>query len=273
MLAMKTSLGLWLVVAASAACAKQAGGTIAGADAQFAGDALAAEIEDGATGFGPVASQGAANPSCVTLSGNTADTDGDSIPDAATLTFNCSTTEAGHTGTITGTEMVTDPKPTMPSWDFTATADLHFALTAPSGGSITHDRTGTIVGAQQGTTFSLARTLDATTTIQASPTSTGVSIDETNAWTITYAPTVTWMPGAVVVGGTASATGSWSVTMGSNAADATLATTSPLTFTPSCATRVTGGTLTATYEGGGHMNTLTVAWTGCGARTVTYAAR
>ena len=271
---MKTSLGLWLVVVASAGCAaKKADGTIGQADSQSAGNALATEIEDGAAGFGPVASQGAAAPSCVTLSGDTADTDGDSIPASATLTFNCTATQGGYTGMVTGTEMVTDPKPNTVEWAFTATANLHLSLTGPAGASITNDRTGTIVGAQAGTTFSLARTLDSTTTLKATPNGTGVSIDENNAWTITYAPTLAWVPGAVVVGGTVTAAGSWSVTIGNNAADATLATTTPLTFSPTCATRVTGGALTATYEGGGHMNTLTVAWTGCGARTVTYVAK
>jgi hypothetical protein len=78
----------------------------------------------------------------------------------------------------------------------------------------------------------------------------------------------------VVVGGTLTASGDWNVSIGTASAEATLASPTPLTLTPSCATRVTAGTLTATYAGAlGQMDTITVTWTGCGTRTVTHTTK
>jgi hypothetical protein len=267
------SLGFFAAVLAGG-CMKQGDGTIGQADSQSAGTALATEVEDGASGFGPVATDGAGvDGACVTLSGDTADPDGDSIPNNATLTFACQQTQNGYTGMVTGTENVTDTAPNAPTWSFSAEANLHLSLTGPGGASITNDRMGTITGAQSGATFSLDRMLTATTTLKATAAGQGISVDEDNAWTLSYTPMIAWTPGAIVVSGTLSATGSWSVTVGGNSADATLSTPTPLTLTPSCATRVTAGTLDATFDGGGHTNTLAVTWTGCGSKTVTFTAK
>ncbi len=256
----------------AAGCMKTATGTIGAADSQTAGNSLAAEIEAGATSFGPVATSGAANGSCVTLSGDTSDADGDSIPAMATLTFDCIASQNGYTGSLTGTENVTDTQPNMGTWNFTANADLHMELIGPNGGSLTNDRTGTITGTESGIMFGLERSLASTTTL-AAPGGASISMEESHAWTVTYTPTTDWMAGAVVVGGTLSATGTWDVTIGNNTAAATLDTPAPLTVSAGCPTRLTAGSLTASYEGGGHMNTITIAWTGCGTHTVTYAAK
>src|SRR6185312_10460292 len=104
----KPMLGCVLMIAAGAGCMKSATGTIGPADSQTAGNSLAAEIEAGATAFGPVTEQGAAGQSCITLSGDTSDADQDSIPAQATLTFACITSQNGYTGMLTGTEAVTD---------------------------------------------------------------------------------------------------------------------------------------------------------------------
>jgi len=261
------------VLVAGAGCVAKSSGTIGQSDAQNAGKALAMGIEDSAGGFGPVSSGAAAAPSCVTLSGDTGDPDQDSIPNAATLTFNCSSTALGLTGTVTGTEMVTDDQPNAIAWAFTADAMLHSTLTAVTNASIVSDRNGQIVASQDAVAgpFHLDRTLTVTTVFTGAN-GAKASVDEMRAWNVSYAPQVTWTPGGAVVSGTVSATGSWDVTVGSASASATLATPTPLTLTPTCSTRVTAGTVTATYEGGGHMNTITVTWTGCGLSTVTYTA-
>ncbi len=263
---------LFLIAVALVGCAKK-DTTLSAADSQSAGQALAAEVEDSASGYGPVATQSAA-PACVTLTGDTTDPDADSIPTNATLTFNCTNTELGYTGTLTGTEMVTDTEPNTAAWAFSANADLHAALTGPAGASLTVDRKGSIAATQTGAAgpFGLARSLDVTTVLTGAgvhPTS--ITVDQTNAWTITYTPTLTWMPGSVVVGGTLDATGSWVVSVGDAQAEASIATPTPLTVSPSCNSRVTAGVVVGTYPDGANEDTITVTWTGCGISTVTFA--
>lgn len=255
-------------------CVKKDSGLSAG-EAQSAGQALGAEVEDGAKGFGSVAQGAAATPACTTLSGDTADPDGDSIPNHATVTFNCSDTSLGYTGTLTGTLMVTDTQPAALAWAFAGDANLHATLTGPAGGMITTDRTGTITAAQGSAVgpYTLARTLTVTTVLTTA-TQRSTTVDVDNDWTITYTPTATWMPGTIVIGGKLEATGSWNVAVvGGASASATLATPTPLTLTPSCESRVTAGEVTATYADGAKTNTITVTWTGCGASTVTQTTR
>jgi hypothetical protein len=252
-------------------CAAKDTSSIGQAESQQAGQSLQAEIESGAGGFGAVSSQGVL-PTCVTLSGDVSDPDLDSIPTDATLTFNCSQTSLGYTGTVTGTEMVTDTEPSTPAWAFSATADLMASLTGPAGGSIVTHRTGSFTAAQASPLgpFSLDRTLTVTTVFTGAG-GHSVTVDADHNWTITYAPQVSWTPGSVVATGSLTATGMWSVTMGSKSADAELSTPTPLTLDPTCASRVTAGVVTGSWTAGGHGNTITVTWTGCGAATVTYA--
>lgn len=252
-------------------------GPLGPAQAQSAGDALGTGIEDGATTFGP--QNGNASSSsfaplapCVTLSGDTSDTDQDNIPANATLTFDCSETRLGFTGTETGTETIMDTQPDAVAWAFTGTADLQSSLTGPGGASITAGWTGSLTATQASAIgpFALARALDVTTVAK---TAAGASttVFETTDWTLTYTPTATWTPGGLVVDGKLSATGSWDVTVGTTAASATIATGTPLTIDPTCATRVTAGVITGTYQGGGLTHTITVTWTACGQHTVAYA--
>ena len=261
----------YLFVIVLAACAKQSTGTLGQAEATYAGQTLASGVEDNAAAYGQVNTGVGFDASCVTASGDVTDPDGDSIPTNATLTFNCSNTAFGLTGMVTGTETVMDTEATTAAWAFAATANLHATLTSQAGASITQDRDGTLTATQTGAVgpFGLARTLDATTVFKGDRGNTLAAVDEHNAWTMIYSPTAIWTPGGVVVGGSLGVTGSWSVTVNDKAADATLDATTPLTLTPSCATRVTAGTLVGTYAAG----TITVTWTGCGASTVTFAPK
>jgi len=244
--------------------------SLSASDQMSAGQALANEVEDSAGGFGAVNQGATAAPSCVTLSGDTSDPDNDSIPTHATLTFNCSAANIlGGTTSVTGTLDVTDDQPAAIAWAFTGTAALHGAITTAGAATLTTDRTGSIK-ATQGTAagpFELARTLVVTTVLTTARAS--VTMDVNNDWTLSYAPHATWTPGGVAITGTLTATGSWNVSIGSHAAEWTLATPTPLTLDPACDTRVTAGTLTGTYADAGAMHTVTVTWTGCGASTVT----
>jgi hypothetical protein len=251
-------------------CVAKDDGSLGKSDSKSAGDALGNGIEDSAASFGPVNAGATADAACTTLTGDTTDTDADSIPANATLTFDCTAMALGYTGTLTGTETVMDSQPAAVAWAFAATADLHASLTAPLGGSIVRDWSGTITATQASLVgpFALDRTLDAVTvfTPRSLPATT---VTEANAWTVTYTPQATWTPGGVVVTGSLTATGTWDVTVGNRAAHATLATPTALTLSPSCATRVTAGTITGTYEST-LTHTISVTWTACGQRTVTY---
>jgi hypothetical protein len=262
---------LTIIVVGTGCAAKTTGGTIGQADSQSAGDALGNNVEDDASAFGPVNAGAAFDGSCITLSGNVADTDADNIPAAATLTFDCSETRLGYTGMVTGTETVTDTQPTAAAWAFTATADLHSSLTGGSAASIVSDRSGQIVATQASAVgpFGLARSLDVVT-VFTSALHTTATVTETTDWTIEFTPQVSWTPGGAAVTGTLTATGMWNVAVGANTADATLATPTPLTLTPTCATRVTAGTVSGTYQGNARTNTISVTWTGCGQRTVSF---
>jgi len=249
-------------------------GSLGRSDSQSAGDALGNGIEDSAASFGPMNGGATADAACVVLSGDIADTDQDSIPANARLTFNCTAVALGYTGTLTGTETVVDDQPTAIAWAFTAAADLHATLTGPFGGTIVRDWAGQIKATQGSAVgpFSLDRTLDVST-VFTPPAGRAATVTEANAWTITYTPTVSWTAGAVVVAGNLRASGTWDVTVGNASANATLSTPTPLTMTPTCATRVTAGVVEGTYEEAGQTRTITVTWTGCGQRTVTYAER
>lgn len=266
---MKSFLAYCSLIAAGAGCAKQ-DEPLSAADSQSAGLALSAGVEDAVSSFGPFTSA-QLTAGCVTLSGDVTDGDSDHIPTSATLTYNCSETSLGFTGMVTGTIMVTDDQPNAVAWAFTGNADLHASLTAPSSAAIVSDRKGQLVGSQGSATgpFDLARSLDVTTTFKAAN-GNSIAVVENTDWSISYTPQATWKPGDVAVAGTVTASGMWHVAVGPRSANATIATPTPLTLTPGCSTRVTGGTVTGTFEGGGKMNTIAVSWAGCGQSTVTF---
>lgn len=259
------SLIFAIAITTSACVAKD--DSLTEAEARSAGDALGTGIEDSAKSYGPVKEGSGVEPPCTTLSGDIADADQDSIPASATLTFNCSAMALGYTGTLTGTMMVTDDQPSAVAWAFSAGADLHATLTGPFGGSIVRDWDGSIV-ATQTTSFALHRTLDVVTVFENAQ-GRKTTVTEDNEWTVTYTPMVTWTPGTIVVTGSLTATGAWNLTVNEHAAMATIATPTPLTIDPGCATRVTAGTVTGSYSDERGAHTISVTWTACGTRTVT----
>jgi len=250
-------------------CVKQDDG-LTSAEARSAGDALAAGIEDSASGFGQVNQGTAADSTCVVASGDSADPDLDSIPNNAKLTFDCASTLFGFTGTLTGTMGVVDDQPGAVAWAFTGMADLNASLTGPDGGSIVRDWSGAIVASQGSPVgpFKLQRTLDVTTVFTGAR-GAKTTVTEDNDWAVTFTPVATWTPGAVIVTGKLAATGSWNITVNEHAATATLATPTALTLDPACASRVTAGTVAASYvDDAGNAGTISVTWTGCGVKTV-----
>jgi hypothetical protein len=170
---------------------------------------------------------------------------------------------------LTGTLDVTDDSPSAIAWAFTGTANLHGSITATNA-SLTSDRSGSIKATQTSALgpFQLARTLVVTTVLVVGRAS--VTMDVDNNWTLGYTPQATWTPGGLAVTGLLTATGSWNVSVGAHSAQWTLATPTALTLDPACATRVTAGTVTGTFQdAAGAMRTVTVHWTACGKSVVT----
>ena len=251
-------------------CVKKDDGGFSSSEIRSAGEALANGIEDSALGFGKVNEGMAADGTCVTPSGDAADPDMDNIPNNAKLNYNCTGMLFGVTGTLTGTLGVVDDQPGAVAWAFTGMSDLNASLTGPDGGSITRDWNGKIVASQSSAAgpFKTQRTLDVTTVFKDRK-GASVTVTEDNDWSVTFTPMVTWTPGSLIVTGKVSATGSWNITVGEHAATATLATPTPLTLDPNCASRITAGTVTASYVDDAENNgTITVTWSSCGVNTV-----
>src|SRR5258706_4021217 len=142
-------LHLFVCVAALGACAKQSStGALGQAEANYAGQALAAGVEDNATAYGALNAGAGVDASCVTLTGDIGDPDQDTIPNNAMLTFNCTSIAFGLTGMLTGTESLQDTQASAIAWAVSANANLHASLTSQGGASITQDRSGTPVGPQ-----------------------------------------------------------------------------------------------------------------------------
>ena len=262
---------VWLSLALPlVACVKKDDG-LTNAEARSAGDSLGRGIEDSALGFGKVNEGAMADSTCITPSGDAGDADMDNIPANAKLTFNCTGMLFGVTGNLTGTLGVVDDQPNAVAWAFTGMADMTASLTGSDGGSIVRDWTGKIVGSQGSAVgpFKLQRTLDVST-VFTDRNKNKLTVTEDNDWSVTFTPMVTWAPGSVIVTGKLNATGSWNLTVGEHAATATIATPTPLTLDPSCATRVTAGTVTGSYvDDAESSGTITVTWSGCGVKSVT----
>jgi len=258
-----------LSVLALVGCVRKDDG-LTDAEARSAGDALAAGIEDSASGFGKVSAGTTADATCVVASGDSGDPDLDSIPNNAKLTFDCASTLFGFTGTLTGTMGVVDDQPAAVAWAFTGMADLDASLTGPDSASIVRDWSGTIVASQASPVgpFKLQRTLDVTTVFTGAR-GAQTTVTEDNDWAVTFTPMATWTPGAVIVTGKLAATGSWNITVGEHSATATLATPTPLTLDPACASRITAGSVAASYvDDAGNEGTISVTWSACGVKTV-----
>jgi hypothetical protein len=242
------------------------------AEATAAGQVLAAGIEDAAETYGPISLGATVDVQCVAPTGDTSDADGDTIPANARLTYDCSETRLGYTGTLTGTQSVSDEQPDALAWAFSAsTDDLDASLTGPFGGSLVANINGTIVASQRSIAgpFELARTLDVFTVIT-NVRGIQTSIGETVDWTISYTPTLQWNVGAPAVAGELAADGTWIVDVNGKSLTGTLATPTPLTLTPSCRTRVTAGVARATFAVGGAQAAITVEWSGCDRSSVSY---
>jgi len=247
------------------------GPTFTTAQAVAAGKVLGAGIEEAASWYGPITRNAGVDASCVSQTGDTSDADGDYIPASARLTFDCNKRRLGYTGVLTGTAGVSDSLPDQLAWAFDATTEMHASLTGPFGGSMVSDGGGSLVASQGSVLgpFRLDSVLD-TVTVITNVAGDQVDITENLAGGIAFTPTLSWNPGADPVAGKPDADGTWVVGVDGHTAETSLSTPVKLTFRPSCETLITAGKVVAGFTAGSHYETITVRWTDCGQKNVTY---
>jgi hypothetical protein len=92
------------------------------------------------------------------------------------------------------------------------------------------------------------------------------------SWTFDYTPTGgVFGPNLPVVDGLLNVSGGWTIDLNGKKAIAAVQTASALTFTASCPTRVTAGTLSAAWTTEkGNTHVIEVTWTACGVHTTTF---
>lgn len=201
------------------------------------------------------------------------DTDGDGVPDSVSETYttaNCTDNSDG-TFSLSGTFVIKDPDPSTPSLDYHAGIDnflLHDAVTSGTE--------------QVDITLGIGGTLDIAETI-GSITEDGnyyISVNETKPQqvkdsvaanltaTYTFPAEALLVEGQQLPGGTFSANGTESFTFDGTTYAFTLATATPLTVDPNCATSVTAGELTLTFGSSGSVH---ITWTGCGVYSIAHS--
>ena len=241
--------------------------------AKFAGQVLAAEVELAAYQYGAQIPTMGINNQCTSISGDSTDTDGDFIPVSAKLVLDCSKKMLGWSGTVTGTQTVSDTQPNAVAWAFDMGVTLDATVTGSYGGSAVNSTTGTVTASQQSAVgpYTLDAVLDATTSITTAMGKQYEVVEDVD-WSMTYTPTFDWIVGmGPVVTGILDVDGSWSVTVNGATTTASIATPTSLTFDPECRpTRVTGGVVEASFMYGGKTAVISVEWTSCDQSNVTY---
>lgn len=286
----RSTLTVLSVAIISAGCASKGSSfqPVDGATAQAAGGSLGDSSESSAGGFGsaggpsfmarfapgaPGGAGGCQSGSVTRTPANVVDTDQDNTPDTVMYTFaNCMFTGSNGSETLNGSLSVVDGTPTTADFDFTAshniTIDLVGAGThAGENGTVVVTGTRSASGTAAGPTYTMSdATADDATYTNGTDT---YHVTDSKTWNVGYTPSTAWTPGAPMVPGAMSLSGSWGVHVNGRGADATLAS-SGLMISPACATNIVAGSVTATYAGDNGSSTITVTWSGCGQRAVTY---
>jgi hypothetical protein len=241
--------------------------------AKFAGQVLAAEVELGAYQYGAQIPNAGINNQCTTISGDSTDADGDRIPVAGELSLDCEKRLLGWSGSVTGTQSVSDTQPNAIAWAFDMSVALDATVTGPFGGSAVNSTTGRVTATQGSALgpYALEAVLDATTSITTAMGRHYEVVEDVDL-VMTYTPNIDWAPGTgPVVTGVLDVDGSWSVTVNSATAMATISTPAALTFDPECRpTRITGGVVEASFMYEGKTAIISAEWTGCDQSNVTY---
>ncbi len=269
-------IGTWCAVVgvaslAVAGCKEEEPKAIGPGQSQIAGGALADSVEQGALQF--QGTNPAAGFTCHSVSGDPSDTDQDGIPANVTVVYsNCSQSGNGVIVTLNGQQSVQDLNLSAASFDFALASDISIGVTSTAGGSIMANEDFTLTGSQPAGGYQID--VDGSRSVDAAGDGNTFQYDEDVAWAENYTPGSAWAPGAPLVAGTYTVNGDWAVAVDFNqenaSANANVTTVTPLSLDPACESLITGGTISASYQGPEGQRSLTVQWNGCGSHTVTY---
>jgi hypothetical protein len=206
-------------------------------------------------------------PACATITPNPpVDSDGDGIPDDATITFNCShTMHNGGTFSHTGDFRIQDTNPDN-AFDMNQTlTNLEWSYTDPAGiltfsatRNGTRSRTGTANGASMSEDLTIVRTR---------PSRPDATIHKTGTVTFTPVDGATLAMHAPLPSGTFTVDGSQSWDRGDEHFSFTVTTVTPLFYDATCTLthqRLTAGQLRLDGTIHGQVGYLLLTWTACG---------
>lgn len=200
---------------------------------------------------------------------STTDTDGDGVPDDATITFTAPpcrfTGVRGATLDVVGQVRIQDPAPSVAGFGYEATVTaLRFTLTGDDSNdpsySVTRNGFRTLTGSTAG--------LDLTADLQVVRTFTGQpdgAIDQ--QWTVTFDPESPLQINQPLPSGVLDVSGSLAWTRGAESLDLTVTTPTPLHYDADCSDtpqRLDEGELRADGTFDGTPGYVRVRWTECG---------
>jgi hypothetical protein len=215
-----------------------------------------------------IAPLGTSNAACGTRS-STVDTDGDGVPDDATVTFTAPpcrfTGIRGSTLDVVGQLRLQDPVPATAGFGYQATLTaLRFTLTGDDSDdpaySVTRNGTRVLSGSTSG--------LDLSSDLQVIRTFTGQpdgAIDE--LWTVSFEPESPLQINQPLPSGTLDVTGALNWSRGTESIDLTVSTPSPLHYSSDCSDtpqRIDDGELRADGTFDGIPGYVQVRWSECG---------
>jgi hypothetical protein len=206
-------------------------------------------------------------PNCVTVNPNPpTDTDGDGIPDDATITFDCHRAVRGGTFDHTGDLRLQDTNPengfdltetlTNLTWSFTDNNHGAWSFTATRNG--TRSRSGTADGATLNEDMTIVRSR---------PGKDDATIHRVVTVTFTPAEGSTLAMHAPLPSGTFTVEGSQSWERGTESFSFTVTTVTPLAYNAGCTLthqRIEAGQLRFDATVNGHTGYLLLTWTSCG---------
>lgn len=228
------------------------------------GNAASQSAENGALQYAPPGGTAFAPGDCG--AGTFTDADGDGWADAATsLTWETCVQEGGlGTVTIDGSVTITDTVPGTPSLAFSASPISLSATIVNVEDQI--DLTVTADGSATGSAPS-SITWDSHRTWTGNIEDVDVDIDEDIGWTTVYT-SAGWTPGTALADGTLTIDGPWSATISGDELDGDVETTTPLTITAACESKITAGEIVISWDNGPSNGEITVTWSACGDRSV-----
>jgi hypothetical protein len=212
-------------------------------------------------GFKP----GKPNEKCVTITPSpVVDTDGDKVPDSATMTFDCSRDSTGYSFSRTGTIQISDPSSIAGEGGFDSVINLSEKRTNKLTGKVVSEtRTGERHPRRNGDKITQNHDITIARTVTDEP---DASIH--NVWKLEFAATIAGsiVKGSLLPAGTLSIDGTHTVLRDGATRTYSIQTPTVLTYDPTCDADVkyVSGILKITATGAEKDGTLEIAYGACG---------